>query len=47
VEAKTYIGYVNLICYMSNNLEEIKRLKCRQNRGTLAHAAMNDRDTSD
>jgi len=46
MEPKTYTDYVNLVCHMSNNLEEIKRLKYRQNRGTLAHATINNRDTS-
>ena len=45
MEPKTYMDYVNLVCHMSDNLEEIKRLKHRQNRWTLAHAATEEKDT--
>ena len=32
MEPKTYTDYVNLVCHTSDNLEEIRRLRRKQNR---------------
>jgi hypothetical protein len=47
VEPETYADYVNLVRLISDNLEEIKRLKRKRNGWTPGHATVGEKDAGE